>query len=73
MYKWEHAAGALWRPHSSSTVPPPRMAGFCQCYARSVVSVVCSFSFSYMPIVLSVVCSFSQCYVQTPVCVMCSL
>ena len=70
MYKYEHAAGALSQPHSSSMVgSPPGMAVFSLCHAKSVVTGIFSFSLCYVQIVVSVVNSFSLCYVQSSVCV----
>ena len=64
--------------HYGSLIPPPwwvppRMAAFSECYAKSLVSVVCSFSLCSVQMLVSVVCSFRLCYVQSLVCVMCSI
>ena len=69
MYKWGHAAWALWQPHSSSMEPPPKeipgMPVVSLCYAKSLGSVVCSFSPCYVQMLVSGVCAVL-------VCVMCS-
>ena len=72
MHKWEHVFGSLWCPRFSSMLgfPTRRMAVFRLWYAKSVVSVVCSFSPCYVQMLASVVCSLSLPYVQALVCVM---
>ena len=65
--------GPYGTPFSPYCAPTPGMAIFCLCYAKSIVSVLCSFSLCYVQVSIPVVCSFSLCYVQSLVCVKCSL
>ena len=73
-YKREHAAVALvasFLLHGGAS--PAGMAVLLRlCYAKSAVSVVCSFSQRYVQMLFSVVCSFRMFHVQSSVCGMCS-